>query len=289
MVHTSLILQLFLDNMVTFPPSPDWSDCDSLADIDDLDAFLDAQGELSHFPTPPFGSKSYAVADDDESDIDEDEPVDRKPSYGYERSTLTSTDFHIAKLFTREATIGVAWDGIDVRMIERMLVRAQLPPEILALAFNILRGLDCHLLPLGSFDSAPNDLVVIAAISLAVSYTNDHPPTVKYWSKYVCDGAWTSYRIDRTVLQVFAALDWRLHDYSEPAAIQSTLSILIHPSQAKAKNIQDPLSMRLHDFSVSEGAKAAVEGSSACWANGQITPDGTPPSSRFVGSVLRLL
>lgn len=36
-----------------FPPSPALSICDSLADIDDLDAFLDAQGPLSHFGTPP--------------------------------------------------------------------------------------------------------------------------------------------------------------------------------------------------------------------------------------------
>ena len=39
--------------MVACPPSPAWSDCDSLDGIEDLDAFLDAQGQLSHFPTPP--------------------------------------------------------------------------------------------------------------------------------------------------------------------------------------------------------------------------------------------
>lgn len=37
----------------TFPLSPAFSDCDSLAGIDDLDAFLDAQGKLSQWPTPP--------------------------------------------------------------------------------------------------------------------------------------------------------------------------------------------------------------------------------------------
>nr|POE94674.1 hypothetical protein CFP56_16911 [Quercus suber] len=35
------------------PPSPSFSSPDSLAGIDDLDAFLAAQGDLSRFPTPP--------------------------------------------------------------------------------------------------------------------------------------------------------------------------------------------------------------------------------------------
>lgn len=35
------------------PPSPALSASNSLDGIDDLDAFLAAQGSLSHFPTPP--------------------------------------------------------------------------------------------------------------------------------------------------------------------------------------------------------------------------------------------
>lgn len=38
--------------MALYPPSPVFSDCDSLAS-DELDALLEAQGELSHWPTPP--------------------------------------------------------------------------------------------------------------------------------------------------------------------------------------------------------------------------------------------
>jgi hypothetical protein len=42
-----------MDVSRAFPLSPAFSDCDSLAGIDDLDAFLDAQGKLSQWPTPP--------------------------------------------------------------------------------------------------------------------------------------------------------------------------------------------------------------------------------------------
>lgn len=47
--------------MVACPLSPALSDCDSLNGIEDLDAFLDAQGQLSHFPTPPL----FALYKDD--------------------------------------------------------------------------------------------------------------------------------------------------------------------------------------------------------------------------------
>ena len=42
-----------MDGSREYSRSPAFSDCDSLAGIDDLDAFLDAQGKLSQWPTPP--------------------------------------------------------------------------------------------------------------------------------------------------------------------------------------------------------------------------------------------
>lgn len=58
----------------TFPPSPALSNCDSLADIDDLEAYLSAQGPLSRFATPPrrvsdskdaIAVQAFEVLDDD--------------------------------------------------------------------------------------------------------------------------------------------------------------------------------------------------------------------------------
>ena len=170
-------------------------------------------------------------------------------------------------------------------MIERMLVRAELPPEVLALAFNIIRGLYCYSLPKGSLHSAPNDLVVVSALSLAVSYTNDYPPTAKYWSRHVCDGAWTPSRIDKTTLQVFAALGWRLHEYSAPNAIRRGLAELLSPPPTRlALGPREPL--HTYDcaaFTATEQLKVVVDGTSTCWINGLITPDGTPPvESQFL-------
>ena len=58
--------------MLTFPPSPALSAPDSLADIDDLDAFLEAQGQLSHWPTPP-QTKDEIVVAVEEIDLDSDD------------------------------------------------------------------------------------------------------------------------------------------------------------------------------------------------------------------------
>jgi hypothetical protein len=171
-------------------------------------------------------------------------------------------------------------------MIERMLVRAELPPEVLALAFNIVRGLNCYSLPQRSFYSAPNDLIVVSALSLAVSYTNDYPPTVKYWSRHVCDGTWTPSRIDKTTLHVFAALGWRLHEFSAPNAIRRALAELLASPPIREPALQAREPLHTYDcvsFTATEQVKLSVDGTSTCWINGQITPDGSPPvESQFL-------
>lgn len=61
-----------------FPPSPAFSDCDSLAGIDDLDAFLDAQGKLSQWPTPPLKREIEEDLEvpSEESDYESEDGVD---------------------------------------------------------------------------------------------------------------------------------------------------------------------------------------------------------------------
>jgi len=67
------------DYFSILPPSPVPSDYDSLAGIDDLDAFLDSKGVLSQFPTPPMKSKNVVqvaqleVLSDSDDDSSDDE------------------------------------------------------------------------------------------------------------------------------------------------------------------------------------------------------------------------
>ena len=67
--------------MIAYPPSPAFSVCDSLADIDDLDAFLDAQGQLSHWPTPPSLKKECFVEEIEIEEDDDDDGLDCKRLY----------------------------------------------------------------------------------------------------------------------------------------------------------------------------------------------------------------
>ena len=179
--------------------------------------------------------------------------------------------------------------------MRRLLVRAQLPPEVLALAYNILCGLNCHSLPAGSFYSAPSDLLVVAVLSLASSYTSDHPPSFLHWSRGVCNGTWTAIRIDETALLVLAALDWRLHEFSTPSSLEHAMARLSRPVVLETSLVRsyDPIAEpELSDFKTNERLEIVIEETSACWMNGQITPGGTPPSSAWEGDrnqFLRLL
>lgn len=268
--------------MILFPPSPSLSACDSLADIDDLDAFLEAQGQLSHWPTPP-PAKDDIVIDEVEVEADaEDDGLDCKPPRASQLNHFTNdTDRHIARLLTQNASFGADVSELDERMVRRILLRAALPPEVLAVTYRILYALGGHPVASDLFRSAPSDLLVVSALSLAVSYTSDNPPPISHWSQHVCDGTWTAARIDKTSLEVFAALGWRLHEFSHPSALQTALSSLIIPIQVEVPSIRihEPSTQAESvDISNNWAAQTCHRRESACWAYGQITPDYTLPS-----------
>ena len=75
------------------PPSPAISICDSLADIDDLDAFLEAQGTLSHFPTPPLKTKPVVLCVEvPESDDDDQDQYDVEGEHTRIFKVISATD-----------------------------------------------------------------------------------------------------------------------------------------------------------------------------------------------------
>jgi hypothetical protein len=82
-----------MDVSQMFPLSPAFSDCDSLAGIDDLDAFLDAQGKLSQWPTPPLKMASVEELEvsSEDSDCESEDGVDGMESVLENRRTWTNT------------------------------------------------------------------------------------------------------------------------------------------------------------------------------------------------------
>lgn len=280
--------------MITFPPSPAQSCCDSLAGIEDLDAFLEAQGQLSHFPTPLisletdvpskalnvdsgnevalFGPPPWQLADVDDGHV--------KPNQ------------HIGRAMTHVASDVVFQSSIDAEHVVRILERAHLPPEVLAIAYNILcrlRQVQVSTSPLGK---VPADLLVCGALILATLYTDDRPSSYSSWSRYVCDLMWTARRLDQVAMKIMAALDWRLLELCSPWAIQEAMTALHHRTGPQISvgqlNSKGP-EIYMSAFELSRSPKLCATDSTSWWVNGQVTPSESPTSPACEGPFLRLL
>ena len=261
-----------------FPPSPAPSASDSLADIEDLDAFLDAQGQLSHWPTPPPAeSKDSAVVtayEYDSADSDDEDDGDDEL-------------WRIAASLTEIASVESKASDVDVELVLRILIRADVPPEVLALAFNILRTVASSARQLVSSEGVSSpDLNIAACLSLATTFTSDKPPGADHWARHACRGTWTAQRIDATVLQFLTLHDVRLLELSSPAAIDAALHELCVIAQCPSGDLdhedKDIEPQKSENADVTELDSPAppltisTSNSSAQWAHGAWTPAETP-------------
>lgn len=244
------------------PPSPALSACDSLDGIEDLDAYLEQQGNLSHFPTPPLNAKKTPFVEVHE--VPENLTDDGLESVDYD---------HIALVLTEEASLDVAPVPSDIEKVLAILISADLPLVVVALAFNILSGLHSREAYIGRFTDCPPDLLVATALSLAVTCTYDSPPTSNFWAKRICRGTWTKASIEKAIMKVLASLDFRLHEFSLPARLEQAVAALspsseIHEQEAEESQPSTP---------EKEPLRLVINGSHHLWINGQMTPEQTPP------------
>lgn len=281
-----------------FPLSPAFSDCDSLAGIDDLDAFLDAQGKLSQWPTPPLKremEEDLEVPSED-SDYDSEDGVDGMECLleDEEANANILPDLDIATVFARELRLDGprAWD--DILLMEELFVRARLPIEVLALSFNILS----KLVKQQTIDTLLQDislnLLVLSTLSLACIHTNDHPLSASHFARHVSVTPITGKQIDNATITVMSALDWRVHDCSEGTAIVSTLRLferrqppLFVPHMAQDLYDDPFLKPEPLCFNMADRIKGEAQ-----WANGQLTPGASSTCSvvpEFENSFLPLL
>ena len=168
-----------------------------------------------------------------------------------------------------------------------ILFRAQLPAEVLSLAFNIM--IDQKRSSPSALVSASRGLLLAATLNLAALYTIDHPPKLAEWSKTVCDCRWTAGEIDQVSLQILSALDWRLHKFGSTDAIQRAMDKLYYPTNPRSKqsaptpfdpNWDDSGGALISNSKLSTQLKVNCEDGAAYWVNGQLTPEGTPTEAR---------
>ena len=164
-------------------------------------------------------------------------------------------------------------------LIEELLVRVRLPIEVLAISFNILS----KLVKQQNFDtllrSLHLDALILSTLSLASIYTNDHPLRSSYLARNVATGPITAIGIDMANIAVMSALDWRIHDCTEGAAILAALRLferrepphyvpnLDHEHYQEPCLKPEPLCLRMTGMTNRHSS-----GGEAHWDNGQLTP-----------------
>ncbi|KAK0312182.1 hypothetical protein LTR01_003096 [Friedmanniomyces endolithicus] len=275
----------------TLPASPALSAADSLDD-QDLEALLAGLGSLSQFATPPL--KDCVTVEINEVLEDESEDGDEVDCLDYSRIAL-----HFAEQNRNDPT---AHFHRDTTLIEDILCRAQLPPELLAISFNILHLYRSHQLsnPTGDRRLFPADLLTVAALALSLSYTHDHPPKSSWWAREICRTRFSPSEIDRAILHVLLTVDWALHKLSTPLAIVCAMEILFPVPSRPAAEVLVVLEPRYPTSPLSAVETAVVRepvtwraskpapaplkiaiGTSLCamWAEGQLTPADTPLGS----------
>jgi hypothetical protein len=261
--------------MITFLPSPAPSACDSLAGIDDLDAFLEAQGQLSHWPTPPKESGIVEVTEIGRGYEDDRRDLQVTVSGAVDVAGIEA--YRVASLLAEVVSGHISPDSPNVGAIQEILLRAKLPREIVAIALNFLSALENRVLSQDPCMTLSSELLLVAAFSLASAYTSDRPPSYTHWSQRVCDGNWTAAEIDRTALNIMSALGWRLHDLSSASAIHEALSRLDNHILASSTKLEEAT---VGDCGMT-GTKLilpqlCINGTNVCWVNGQLMPGDTP-------------
>ena len=77
--------------------------------------------------------------------------------------------------------------------------------------------------------SCQRALVILSALSVAVSFTEDHPRNLFHWSRQVAGGIFSTEQISTMNRIVLAKLEWSIHPLTAPVAIEAALTTLSGP------------------------------------------------------------
>ncbi|KAH0101454.1 hypothetical protein KCU66_g14968, partial [Aureobasidium melanogenum] len=81
----------------------------------------------------------------------------------------------------------------------------------------------------GSDGSCQRALVILSALNVAVSFTEDYPRNLFYWSRQVAQGIFSTEQISAMNRILLAKLDWSIHPLAAPKAIEAALATLSGP------------------------------------------------------------
>jgi hypothetical protein len=180
-------------------------------------------------------------------------------------------------------------------MITQFLNNSRVPMETVALAYNILSqptvaALHCWHSNLVAFASGhmqskimqmhgpesdascQRALIILSALSVAVSFTEDHSRNLFHWSRQVAGGIFSTEQISTMNRIVLAKLEWSIHPLAAPMAIEAALTNL-SGSEIVAHSKQSSLT----PFIVDEDENLRlVFGPRTTIQHGLVTPEPSP-------------
>lgn len=251
---------LYLGNMSLIPLSPALSFCDTLSSPD-LDLYLDSLSPLDSLPSPEMKEAWWtdeqlvcnASNARKDSMFDDHQGTCMSLMYACRCCRLLTsfisdiTNANVLCTITRchgcEAVKGLP------AMIAQFLERSQLPLENIAVAYNILAspsisslhcwhgaryGFACDSMRAKMIAvhgpeadaSCQRALIILSALSVAVSFTEDSPRSSFYWSRQVAQGAFSTEQIGAMNRLLLAQLNWQIHPLAAPSLVRSAIVAL---------------------------------------------------------------
>jgi hypothetical protein len=172
-------------------------------------------------------------------------------------------------------------------MVAMFLANAQLASETIAIAYNILshpRIIESHcwhgdspsseqtaIHGPQSDASCQRALVILSALSLAVSLVEDCPRGISYWVQRVAEDAFSAAQLSASNRLVLAKLEWSLNPLATPLAIAAALETLSAHARQEERQPAVKLCIDMCDDFEGEGAAWTTR-----FAYGLPTPDASP-------------
>ena len=179
-------------------------------------------------------------------------------------------------------------------MVTQFLANSQLPLETVAIAYNILASprvtaLHCgHVCPqdlahqsirkemtdihgLEADASCQRALVILVALSIAVSFSEDCPRSVLYWSRHVGQEAFSAGQIGAMSRVLLAHLDWQIHSLAAPGPVKAAMDAL--SPQTLKTSVLSPRAV------CDESAFRLLISTHTATHHGLITPEASPDFS----------
>lgn len=183
-------------------------------------------------------------------------------------------------------------------MVAQFLENSQLPSATIAITYNILASSSISKLHCWHGDGASafttermwakmleihgpeadgscqRALAILSALSLAVSFNDDMPRSMSYWSGQVAGNVFSEGQISAMNRILLAQLDWQLHAHTAPGAVNAAMEMILKPSSMETYKTGPVTPQPFMD----EPLKLLI-GSHTTIQHGLITPEASPDCS----------